>query len=117
MESRRARRELPPRRAQTQRRESVFPAEADGGSMDIGGREGMSSAIRPESMKVFREGISLLLSQWSALQMAVRLEWGGCDSRRKCDELALTLLSWFSQSKGIQIILASSRRFLVLSIR
>ncbi|KAH0450909.1 hypothetical protein IEQ34_021601 [Dendrobium chrysotoxum] len=68
--------------------------------MDFGGCVERSSALSLESMEVLQEGISLLLSQWPALQMAVRHEWGGCDSRRKCDELAATLLSWFCQSKA-----------------
>ncbi|KAI0493058.1 hypothetical protein KFK09_027334 [Dendrobium nobile] len=68
--------------------------------MDPGGCVERCSAMSLESMEVLQEGISLVLSQWSALQMAVRHEWGGRDSRRKCDELAGTLLSWFCQSKA-----------------
>ncbi|XP_028555432.1 uncharacterized protein LOC110108026 [Dendrobium catenatum] len=68
--------------------------------MDFGGCVERSSAMSLESKEVLQEGISLVLSQWSALQMAVRHECGGLDSRSKCDELAATLLSWFCQSKG-----------------
>ncbi|ONK60480.1 uncharacterized protein A4U43_C08F18930 [Asparagus officinalis] len=47
-----------------------------------------------------REGISLILSQWQALQMAIKNEWGGMESHQKCEELTSTLLSYFSQSKA-----------------
>ncbi|KAA8536951.1 hypothetical protein F0562_029429 [Nyssa sinensis] len=46
-----------------------------------------------------QEGISLLLSRWSALQMAVQNEWGGRDSCQKPQQLAVDILSWFTQSK------------------
>ncbi|XP_010917742.1 pre-rRNA-processing protein TSR2 isoform X1 [Elaeis guineensis] len=69
-------------------------------SDDGGGHERPSLAMpTPESLVLLREGISLVLSQWTALQMAVRNEWGGRDSGRKSEELASTLLSWFSQSR------------------
>ncbi|XP_008803387.1 pre-rRNA-processing protein TSR2 isoform X2 [Phoenix dactylifera] len=69
-------------------------------SGDAGGRERPSPAApTPESLALLREGISLVLSRWTALQMAVRNEWGGRDSGQKSEELASTLLSWFSQSR------------------
>lgn len=47
-----------------------------------------------------QERISKLLSQWTALQMAVQNEWGGCDSLEKSEQLAHEVLSWLFQSKG-----------------
>ncbi|XP_043701356.1 pre-rRNA-processing protein TSR2 homolog isoform X2 [Telopea speciosissima] len=55
--------------------------------------------LSPEALSVFAEGISLLLSRWTSLQMAVQNEWGGRNSRQKSDQLATDLMSWFSQSK------------------
>lgn len=62
--------------------------------------EGHVPKLTPEAFPLFAEGISLLLSQWTALQMAVQNEWGGRDSQKKSEQLAADLLSWFSQSKG-----------------
>ncbi|CAA2978467.1 Hypothetical predicted protein [Olea europaea subsp. europaea] len=48
-----------------------------------------------------QERISKLLSQWTALQMAVQNEWGGCDSLEKSEQLAHEVLSWLFQSKEL----------------
>ncbi|XP_010259056.1 PREDICTED: pre-rRNA-processing protein TSR2 homolog isoform X2 [Nelumbo nucifera] len=53
----------------------------------------------PESLSRLSEGISLLLSRWTALQMAIENEWGGKDSRQKSEQLAADIFSWFSQSR------------------
>ncbi|XP_043691452.1 pre-rRNA-processing protein TSR2 homolog isoform X2 [Telopea speciosissima] len=55
--------------------------------------------LTPEALSVFSEGISLLLSRWTSLQMAVQNEWGGRNSHQKSEQLAVDLFSWFSQSK------------------
>ena len=60
--------------------------------------------ISAESAAQLQEGISLLLSRWSALQMAVENEWGGHDSRLKSHQLASDIFSWLTQSKGILIV-------------
>jgi len=72
--------------------------------MDSGG-ETVSGAsqtltLASESLNLFSEGISLVLSRWTALQMAVENQWGGRDSLQKSIDLADSILSWFSQSKG-----------------
>lgn len=56
--------------------------------------------LSAESGSIFREGIVLVLSRWSALQIAVENEWGGRDSRRKADLLASEIFNWFAQSTG-----------------
>ncbi|KAM7251924.1 hypothetical protein ACFE04_023807 [Oxalis oulophora] len=53
-----------------------------------------------QALELFKEGLSMTLSRWSALQMAVEMEWGGRDSRRKAEELESDILSWFTQSRG-----------------
>ncbi|KAK4773009.1 hypothetical protein SAY87_028028 [Trapa incisa] len=52
-----------------------------------------------EAVPFFREGISLTLSMWSALQMAVENEWGGRNSRARANELCEDIFNWFTQSK------------------
>jgi len=42
---------------------------------------------------MFAEEVSLVLSRWDALQMAVEKEWGGVDSRKKSQLLEYTILS------------------------
>ncbi|KAE9448125.1 hypothetical protein C3L33_19984, partial [Rhododendron williamsianum] len=56
--------------------------------------------LSAESGAQLQEGISLVLSRWAALQMAVVNEWGGRDSRLKSQQLAPDIFSWFTQSKG-----------------
>jgi len=59
-----------------------------------------SQTLNPQSLNLFGEGISLVLSRWTALQMAIENQWGGWDSLQKSHDLASSILSWFSQSKG-----------------
>lgn len=50
-----------------------------------------------ESLPSLHEGISMLLSGWTALQMAVQNEWGGRDSLKKSRQLVSEIDSWFTQ--------------------
>ncbi|XP_068311994.1 uncharacterized protein [Pyrus communis] len=54
--------------------------------------------LSAEAGSVFQEGIGLVLSRWSALQLAVENEWGGRDSRRKAEQLVADIFSWFNHS-------------------
>lgn len=51
------------------------------------------------------EAISLLLSRWNGLQMAIQNQWGGHDSLQKSRQLETDIFSWFSQSKGHILLL------------
>jgi hypothetical protein len=44
------------------------------------------------------ECIGLLFGRWTALQLAVRNRWGGRDSQAKADQLASSVLSWFTRN-------------------
>ncbi|OQU84556.1 hypothetical protein SORBI_3004G076732, partial [Sorghum bicolor] len=35
---------------------------------------------------------------WTALQLAVQNRWGGLDSQAKADQLASSVLSWFTRA-------------------
>ncbi|KAL5557498.1 hypothetical protein UlMin_039734 [Ulmus minor] len=54
--------------------------------------------LSAESGSVFREGIGLVLTRWSALQLAVENEWGGRHSREKANQLISDTFSWFTES-------------------
>ncbi|KAG8087968.1 hypothetical protein GUJ93_ZPchr0010g10517 [Zizania palustris] len=56
-------------------------------------------ALSAKAAAALEEGIGLVFGRWTALQMAVENQWGGRDSRAKADQLAASILSWFS-SKG-----------------
>ncbi|KAL5229970.1 hypothetical protein ABZP36_028746 [Zizania latifolia] len=56
-------------------------------------------ALSAEAAAALGEGVGLVFGRWTALQMAVQNQWGGRDSRAKADQLAASILSWFS-SKG-----------------
>ncbi|KAF2316880.1 hypothetical protein GH714_042221 [Hevea brasiliensis] len=59
----------------------------------------MSKRLSAESLPIFQEGIFLILSRWSALQLAVENEWGGRGSGQLADQLGSDIFSWFTQSK------------------
>ncbi|KAJ0964467.1 hypothetical protein J5N97_025605 [Dioscorea zingiberensis] len=61
---------------------------------------GPMPALSLESAARFGEGIALVLSRWTALQMAVQNGWGGRDSRSKADELTSSVLTWFTNTKA-----------------
>ncbi|XP_059652673.1 uncharacterized protein LOC132299831 [Cornus florida] len=54
--------------------------------------------LSAEGVRNLQEGISLLLSRWAALQLAVENEWGGRDSRLKPQHLADDIFNWLTQS-------------------
>lgn len=56
--------------------------------------------LSDESSVKLQEGINLLLSRWSSLQVAVENEFGGRDSRKRSQQLPIDIFSWFTQSKG-----------------
>ncbi|KAF5176866.1 putative CDPK adapter [Thalictrum thalictroides] len=58
-----------------------------------------SQHLKSDSIPIFAEGISLALSRWHALQMAIENNWGGRDSHQKLEKLVADLYSWFSQPK------------------
>ncbi|XAR64455.1 hypothetical protein NMG60_11024806 [Bertholletia excelsa] len=60
---------------------------------------GKMPQLPAENASQLQEGIGLLLSQWSALQMAVQNEWGGPHSRLKSQQLAAAIFSWLMRSK------------------
>ncbi|GAB4855421.1 hypothetical protein Ancab_024048 [Ancistrocladus abbreviatus] len=59
--------------------------------------------LSEQAIPQFQEGISLLLSRWSALQMAVDNEWGGPNSRSIALQLASDIFNWFALSKELYI--------------
>ena len=65
--------------------------------MDSGG---VGPQLSEEATHHLQQGIVMLLSQWSALQMAVHNEWGGRQSSQLADQLALDIFSWFTHSRG-----------------
>ncbi|KAF5465721.1 hypothetical protein F2P56_015703 [Juglans regia] len=69
--------------------------------ISTGNRAATASALqKAEAVSHLREGISLLLSQWTGLQMAIKNGWGGHDSLQKSKQLATDILSWFFQSNA-----------------
>ncbi|KAF9622620.1 hypothetical protein IFM89_032519 [Coptis chinensis] len=64
-----------------------------------GGNE-LPQQLNPNNLQICIEGINLILSRWTALQMAVQNEWGGRLSRQKSENLASDILNFFAQSKG-----------------
>ncbi|KAG5244944.1 pre-rRNA-processing protein [Salix suchowensis] len=63
------------------------------------GQIGSSKQLTEDSISQFREGIWLVLSKWSALQLAIENEWGGRGSGLLAEQLASDILSWFTHSR------------------
>ncbi|KAL6586794.1 hypothetical protein OROMI_001782 [Orobanche minor] len=61
---------------------------------------GSIKRLAAEALPVLNEGIYLVFSRWSALQLAVENEWGGRRSRQLSDQLASDVFAWFTQSKA-----------------
>jgi len=55
--------------------------------------------LSAEGFSQLQQGINLLLSRWSALQMAVDNEWGGRDTRLRSQQLAVDTLSLLTRPK------------------
>ncbi|KAH1084141.1 hypothetical protein J1N35_023902 [Gossypium stocksii] len=59
-----------------------------------------SKKLTAESAPVFQEGISLILTRWSALTAAVENEWGGRDSRGKANAICTDVFSFFTEARA-----------------
>ncbi|KAL4377277.1 hypothetical protein GQ457_02G039220 [Hibiscus cannabinus] len=56
--------------------------------------------LTAEAAPVFQEGISLILTRWSALTAAVENEWGGRDSRGKANAICTDVFSFFTATRA-----------------
>lgn len=59
-----------------------------------------SKKLTAESAPVFQEGISLILTRWSALTAAVENEWGGRDSLGKANAICTDVFSFFTEARA-----------------
>ena len=66
----------------------------------------LKSVHRPQ----FEEGVKLLLTKWTALQLAVENQWGGRDSRDKAEDMYDEILEWFYKKKGDMLMLQNGLR-------
>ncbi|KAL8159579.1 hypothetical protein V2J09_001116, partial [Rumex salicifolius] len=67
-------------------------------SFNPSGMDGLQ--LSADARALFQEGISMVLSRWSSLQLAIENEWGGRNSREKALKLASDIFIWFTQTKG-----------------
>nr|KJB45998.1 hypothetical protein B456_007G344500 [Gossypium raimondii] len=58
-----------------------------------------SKKLTAESAPVFQEGISSILTRWSALTAAVENEWGGRDSLGKANAICTDVFSFFTEAR------------------
>lgn len=61
--------------------------------------DGAQPQLTAEAVIQFQEGINLLLSRWTALQMAVQNQWGGPHSHLRARQIIVDIFSLFTQSK------------------
>ncbi|CAN6344005.1 unnamed protein product [Urochloa humidicola] len=67
-------------------------------SSSAAGTAAGGGALTGEGAAAMAECIGYLFGQWAALQMAVRNRWGGGNSQAKADQLAASVLSWFTRA-------------------
>ncbi|XP_078153140.1 uncharacterized protein LOC144548343 [Carex rostrata] len=67
-----------------------------------GGREA-PQVLSGQAAAMFAEGISLVLSRWTALQLAVENQWGGRKSRGRADQLVASIQEFFGQKEDLYI--------------
>lgn len=48
----------------------------------------MELSVKPKTDSLLLGKVSMLLSRWNGLQMAIQNEWGGHDSHQKSEQLA-----------------------------
>ena len=48
----------------------------------------------------FEEGVELIFSKWTALQLAVDQEWGGRGSKTKAEDMLDEVIDWFYRKKS-----------------
>ncbi|CAN6329989.1 unnamed protein product [Urochloa humidicola] len=71
---------------------------ASSSSSSAAGPAAGGGALTGEGAAAMEECIGYLFGQWAALQMAVRNRWGGGNSQAKADQLATSVLSWFTRA-------------------
>lgn len=67
--------------------------------MEVSSTNASVQQLTAEAAAQLQEGIGLVLSRWTALQMAIENEWGGPGTREKSSQLNVDIFSAFTQSK------------------
>ncbi|CAI0428394.1 unnamed protein product [Linum tenue] len=75
-------------------------------------QNGPAKQLTAESLPVFNEGVYLILSRWSGIQLAIEEEWAGRRSRQLADQLASDIVSWFTQPKAEPLYIDDLEDFL-----
>lgn len=52
-----------------------------------------------ESIHQFRQAVSYVFNSWTALKLAVEMQWGGIDSSDKCEWFMNVVMDHFMKSK------------------
>ena len=63
--------------------------------------------LSAEGLGMFHRGVGLLLSRWTALQLAIHNCWGGSSSHIKAQQLHDDVVSWMAQPKGTRFLFLS----------
>lgn len=58
--------------------------------------------LASEHRGAYEEGVKIVLSKWTALQLAIENLWGGDSTKTKAQDLEDEILDWFYRRKGIQ---------------
>ncbi|KAI3996046.1 hypothetical protein MKX01_030896 [Papaver californicum] len=69
----------------------------------MGTSSGDGKKLTPESMAIVAEGIFLILSRWTALQLALQYRVYDKFSCQRAEQLHADIFYWFTQSKELYI--------------
>ncbi|KAI5082991.1 hypothetical protein GOP47_0002734 [Adiantum capillus-veneris] len=78
---------------------TIVPTSGQSGSVN-----GPSRHLTDEEAALFHQGVGLVLTHWTALQLAIHNEWGGPSSNLKAQQLHNDIFQWMLQSKAPRYI-------------
>lgn len=61
---------------------------------------GSTGQLQADRQPLFEEGVTLVFRRWTALLLALEMQWGGKESAQKAQDLYEQTVSWFLNNKG-----------------
>ena len=61
---------------------------------------GSTGQLQTDTQPLFEEGVTLVFRRWTALLLALDMQWGGKDSAQKAQDIYEHTIFWFRNNKG-----------------
>jgi pre-rRNA-processing protein TSR2 len=62
---------------------------------------GSTGQLQVDRRHLFEEGVTLVFRRWTALLLALDMQWGGPQSSEKAQAIYEDTISWFYANKGV----------------